>query len=718
MLDNYQKAKIEADASAMKGIRALKAVNATSEEVFGAFIALNDANEVPTDRLESLGVTITGQTGQILTAQIPLSAFEKVAALDAVKSVSLAKTLKIKNDKARGTTNVTQVHAGTSLNQPYTGKGVIVGIIDTGIDYNHINFKDSNGNSRVVSVFQPQTSGSTTVNGVTIPGKAYTTAAEIAALTTDETNASHGSHVSGIAGGSYSTNGYQGMAPGADLVLCGLGSSLRDDYILNAVKYVFNYAQSVGKPAVVNLSLGGHDGPHDGTSSLCVALDNLAQAGHIVVLASSNEGGSQLYLHKKFTATTDAQITTLISNNYNGYSGIYSNDGDATTIDCWSRTSARFGVQFFVIDNMKDSIVATSSKFYPSNDNNTGFTWDSSSDTKFGTYYSGSVKAYAGLQSQNNKYEIYIMTSASPAAAKNYQIGIRYFGDEGTEIDCWDTDGYNDFSSGNITGYSNGNDTYSVNEMATGFNTLSIGAYCSRSTFPSVDGGTYKYSSFTLGNIAYFSSYGVDVNGHSHPDVAAPGAPIVSSVNEYEANTTSNADNTISAVYKDSARSYHWGVMMGTSMASPCAAGIVALWLQAKPSLTVADIRSVLQSTSIKDSYVNAGNSVQWGAGKIDALNGIVQILNSGINDVTVKQGNMLVFPNPSDGHFTVYAQNETEGVSINIFSVNGQLVFSQVGNPAGGIINVDASGALAPGMYLVKVNGKKSVSSSRLIIK
>ena len=102
-------------------------------------------------------------------------------------------------------------------------------------------------------------------------------------------NSGHGTHVAGIAGGGYfgtiatsesttlDTNPYYGVAYDADLVM--VGSTLEDTDILNGIKYVFNYADSIDKPAVVNISLNTSYGPHDGTSLFDQAIDTMLGKG-------------------------------------------------------------------------------------------------------------------------------------------------------------------------------------------------------------------------------------------------------------------------------------------------------------------------------------------------------------------------------------------------------------------------------------------------------
>jgi hypothetical protein len=136
-------------------------------------------------------------------------------------------------------------------------------------------FKDANGNSRIKKAY---------IYDESVGDLVEYSGSAVSSLTYDTTDETHGTHTSAIAGGSdytatayvYTTGtGYTkvqnakfgGMAPNADLVLCGLGKELTDANLSACIKNISDYADEVGKPCVISLSLGSHYGPHDGTGA-------------------------------------------------------------------------------------------------------------------------------------------------------------------------------------------------------------------------------------------------------------------------------------------------------------------------------------------------------------------------------------------------------------------------------------------------------------------
>ncbi|HHE47470.1 MAG TPA: hypothetical protein ENL11_00745, partial [Candidatus Acetothermia bacterium] len=157
------------------------------------------------------------------------------------------------------------------------GGGTLIGIVDSGIDPLHPDFRvDRDGDgfeegSRILFLWDQ----TLPADGSALPyhfnyGRVYTQPeleAQIAARYTESTDTmGHGTHVAGIAAGdgSSSTAGYVGVAPEANLIV--VKTTFYDTSVIDGIAFVFNRAKELRLPCVVNLSLGGHAGPHDGTS--------------------------------------------------------------------------------------------------------------------------------------------------------------------------------------------------------------------------------------------------------------------------------------------------------------------------------------------------------------------------------------------------------------------------------------------------------------------
>ena len=700
IMDLYKKSTIENTQSRrqLNKLAVLKTVGETTK--VETLIELNNGTELTSETLDELNIDVINTIDDIYIVSIPIENLSKLADVEAVKAVSIARKIRPLNDKARSATKVDEVHLGAELPQSYNGKDVVVGIVDIGIDFNHINFKDENGESRV------KVAG--TYNASKRATLVYHTPEEIATLTTDSSNDSHGTHVAGIATGSYSTNNFHGMAPGSDIVLYGLGSDMSTTNILNGVKTVFEYAESVDKPASVNISLGTNIGPHDGSDSFNKALDKLTGEGKILLIASGNEGSDNLYINKVFSSssTEEPQYSTIVN-------------ASGTTYDCvvdtWSNKSESIGIQFFIYNSITKAEEISSSIFYPTSGSYKEFTWSSMS---LSTYFKGSITAFGMRSSSNNRYEMYSYIDGKTTSSK-YLIGVKYYGKQDTEVNSWVTGGV--FDNMNSNDYVKGSPDGSYNDLGCGKNSITIGAYCTKTRFTTHEGKIYGYSGAVEGDIAYFSSYGTDYTGRNHPDVTAPGFTLVSSVNNYDYyTTTSNKALLVNIVSPtNDKRKYHWGDMSGTSMATPVATGTVALWLQANPNLTPDEVKSVMQASATNDTFTKSGNPIKWGAGKLNAQAGLIKILqNSAITDISTPDNVIMLYPNPSNGNFSAYIHGNDEQIMVSVYNINGALVYNNCITPDNGIIDVNLKETLTSGIYVVTLQGENINYTTRLIIK
>ena len=629
-----------------------KAVNGV--ETMDCFILLNGKS---TQQLKALGVTITGEFDDMVTALVPIDKVEQVARLDIVKQIAIAPIAQAYTDQAKNVTKAYQAWNGTSngLPQNYRGTGVVIGVIDTGMDFNHRFFYDSSGNTRVKAVYLPN---ATSANGGTAPqvgnttlsGYHYTTPTQIAALTTDYNGESHGTHTTGCAGGSQVGN-YAGMAPDCDLVMCGLGDNLSQTSIANSVKYIANYAKSAGKPCVISISLGSNMGPHDGSSYICRAYDQVAaQYGAVILLSSGNEGDVYGYAKKSLSSGTDAFAIIHESSTGAANVGGSSYYGPAY-MDIWGRTNDQLKLKVLVVNRSTGAIVYTSDEI-------TG----STTLNNFGSYFNSTSNVEISFSSSNNRKNIFIHPTMSGAKNSNYRLAYIVTSAAGNTIDAWCEGGSASriAISGNINGYSLslGQQDGTMSDDICGSKTISVGAMASRTSY----NGYYN-----VNDVAYFSSFGTDVKGIDHPFITAPGHTVVSSLNGYD---SSNSQYGTSYSVSYNGRTHKWGEMSGTSMSTPVAAGVVALYLQANPELDVNGVKDAIANSAT--AYTNPTSpSKQRGHGIINALSGISYILQQAAMPRIIAsktEVNMNGYVGDTiTATVNLEGRNLTQGVSVNV---------------------------------------------------
>lgn len=661
-----------------------------------SFVVLADGGSVAD--VEAAGAVVTNEIGRVLIAKIPVDAIETLAGLDAVERISISRPVRPLNDVAREVTHTDVLHAGVQTEQPYTGEGVIVGIVDGGIDFNHIDFMDEDGNSRVVRAY---CANSDSWYGTT--GETYDTPEEIAGLTTDDRTTTHGTHVAGTAAGSYTGNGLQGMAPGADLYLCGLGASMTTSDMIARADEVVSYAREVGKPVVINFSLGSNTGPKLGTDEVAMALDEMADDGVIFVIAAGNEGDVNLYINKPYNNPSgEEQFKTMLMTPDGRSDLMYS------SATCYTRQPS--SVQFVVVDTSTGNEVYESEVLSPEDG-------QSHSISSLGRYFTGmlSVTFDEVEDLQEIAIEPYMLYSMT--GSKRYRVAVKFYGEQGDEMNMW-SDGYNlVFDDGGDPEFTAGTSDCSINEMATGSKTISVGAYTTKLSWTSVNTQNYNYTdeSAELWTMASFSSYGRDMNGVDHPTIVAPGFGLASAFNRY---ATTSRQETVSQVTANG-DTYSWGMNAGTSMACPVVTGIIATWLQRNPSLNVDDIKYIFAATAQKPEKFGQGVEAQWGPnGLIDAYAGLGSCV--GVENVSASgrhEGVLLVYPNPNDGRFRVFADGEDE-VALSVYSTSGALMFRRDYVTADGRVNVDVQGELPAGIYVLKLQGDRLNYSGKLVIR
>lgn len=542
--------------------------------------------------------------GDIVAVDATRCDIDAYSASPLVKAVHSGSHIHLMNDSSRSVTHVSQVLSGKGLDCGYDGSGVVVGIIDSGVDFNHLAFRDSDGHTRIERVYLPAAANGNNpvVDGDTLPGRDYFTPEQIESLTTDDSSLSHGTHTTGIAAGSDVLK-YGGMAPKASLMVVAMPQNdINEVNIACGAKYIASWAKKMGKPCVINISMGNHDGPHDGSGLMARVFDNLTREyGCVFVLSAGNEGNTMLYVNKQFTATDNVLSSVMRTSAQSEFD-----------IDAWSRGQAPLTISYSVVNTSSGEIVAKGG----------AITCDSvvnfKNDEAFSAYVEGTATLSLGNDPINGKYRIYASHDCQ-FLTSNYRLAFSISGQPGEQVDVWDVNTNAPFYSCGAKGFSNGSAKMSISDMATGATSISVGACSARNDYPLTSGAT-RSSSYRAGTIPSFSSYGEDVNGIPHPFISAPGATVVSSVSRFNgSNSTASQSVTDGNGIK-----HYWYVKSGTSMSAPCVTGIVALWMQACNNLDYSQIKDVMASTAQQ-----VGTGIKWGAGLIDAYAGLKTIVDN-----------------------------------------------------------------------------------------
>lgn len=237
--------------------------------------------------------------GGYAVIRYPQGRLNEIRALPEILYVQQPVRLYFELSQAKNAACITSFTEETGL----TGQGVLIGIIDSGVDVTHQAFKTSAGNTRF-RFFWDQTGTGTPPAGYYM-GTAYTEEELNALLQSGEQGAlpgdpsGHGTAVAGIAAGNDPAASYRGVAPEAGLIGVRLGTSSsypRTSELMQAVNYCIQCALKLNQPLVINLSFGNSYGDHTGQSLLEDYLNLAATIGKTCIAAGTgNEGAAALH---------------------------------------------------------------------------------------------------------------------------------------------------------------------------------------------------------------------------------------------------------------------------------------------------------------------------------------------------------------------------------------------------------------------------------------
>ena len=270
------------------------------------------------------------------------------------------------------------------------------------------------------------------------------------------------------------------------------------------------------------------------------------------------------------------------------------------------------------------------------------------------------------------------------------------------------TQSYPEWAAGSADG--------AMSSIATSDEVICVGACSATERTGYLDGTSYA-SRYKPGEIWPMSSYGANTfTGERLPHVVAPGYSIVSAMNSYY----SDPYNKFCASADYNGKTHNWKDASGTSMATPFVAGTIALWMQAAPGLTTADVKEVFRNTNVYPDDIAAlpetdARRLQWGGGMIQPLEGLKYILRnnigSGINDIS---GDARILVEQYDTEIRVCVPGET-GLTVRMYSICGVLAASSAAS--GDEVAVSTSG-LGKNIYILEIQGNNSRYVRKIVLR
>ena len=277
------------------------------------------------ERVRTRAVYVTELTGGYAIIQIKESQIKELAAFPEVEFIEKPKSLYFQVENGRRVSCIDEVQAASSFSSirqeggednqqkkqsfPLLGKGVLIGIVDSGIDYENPDFRNADGTTRILALWDQTIQNGKPPEGYHI-GTEFTSEQINEALRMEvreeryrivpsRDTSGHGTAVAGIAAGNGrgSKNGkYRGAAPEAGLLIVKMGGAgetgfPRTTQLMRGVDYIVRKAEELKKPVAINISFGNTYGSHDGTSLLERYLNTVSERWkNVICVGSGNEG--------------------------------------------------------------------------------------------------------------------------------------------------------------------------------------------------------------------------------------------------------------------------------------------------------------------------------------------------------------------------------------------------------------------------------------------
>ena len=674
------------------------------------FVQMKDG--INDELLAQYGCKKYAQLGDIAIVTVPL---DKVGALSEQPEVLRVEA----NDKGHPTldlvpenTNLLPVYEQTAQHPAFTGKGVVVGIMDIGFDLTHPTFYNTPSLSNYrIKAFWDQLAPNADSNRFPV-GSEWTTTDDILQqqCATDGREQNHGTHTTGIAAGSGYDSPYRGAAWESDLCLVANAVTAdtafigKADYYLYTTatdalgfKYLFDYADSQQKPCVVSFSEGYPPFMDNDDQLFSLFLSRLVGPGHILVSSAGNESQSLTYFRKPLGVEHAGSFIRVF--NPTAQYRLLSDGKPVVRLIAYEERNVVERELLLPMDseNWKDEQLI-----------DTLFIQDDTCAVRITRYQPSLVEGKTGYWITLAGNRPFIEMDHLALVVEGADCEAEVFGSSTQSFGNYDTD-----KQWNAAEKSH-------NILAPGClePAITVGSTSHRLTYTNINGDVIKNNRDTEpGRLSWFSSVGPAMDGSVKPDVTAPGNFVISSQSSFYLEAHPDATTYDVEHFDAGGRTYVWAAQSGTSMSTPVVAGIIALWLQANPTLSPDDIRDVLQRTCRHPEPQFTYPNNFYGHGEIDAYRGLLDILGmTGIKELSQHQPQGVRLTAHDGLLHLQFSQTPSEPVLLSIYTTSGALLHRQWLTPSSRQVSLPLP-VSASGIYAVQLTGKdKALTGSQLV--